>query len=77
MIFDPGYRGIMTQKDNLEGIGYGAFEGFEMIGRPEQVFLRGMLIAENGRFTGREGCGRRIFAKPYAAAYDHYRSEPL
>lgn len=77
VIFDPGYRGIMTQKDNLEGIGYGAFEGFEMIGRPEQVFLRGMLIAENGRFTGRKGCGRRIFAKPYAAAYDHYRSEPL
>ena len=73
VIYDPDYQGIITQKDNLEGIGYETFEGFEMTGRPEQVFLRGMLVAENGRFTGRRGCGHRIFAKPYAAAYKHYR----
>ena len=73
VIYDPDYQGIITQKDNLEGIGYETFEGFEMTGRPEQVFLRGMLVAENGRFTGRRGCGHRIFAKPYAAAYKHFR----
>ena len=44
-----------------------------MTGRPEQVFLRGMLVAENGRFIGSRGCGHRIYAKPYAAAYKHYR----
>ena len=73
VIYDPDYHGIITQKDNLEGIDYETFEGFEITGRPEQVYLRGMLVAENGRFIGSRGCGHRIFAKPYAAAYKHCR----
>lgn len=73
VIYDPDYRGVITQKDNLEGIGYQAFEGFEMVGRPETVLLRGKVIAEKGRFTGSKGCGQRLYARPYAAAYDHYR----
>lgn len=71
VVYDPDYRGVIAQKDNLEGIGYNAFEGFEVIGRPELVFLRGELIAREGRFTGRRGCGRRQYAACYGAAYEH------
>lgn len=73
VVYDPDYRGAFTQKGNLEGVGYHAFEGFEMVGRPELVFLRGEVVAEKGRFTGRRGGGRRLFARPYAAAYGHFK----
>lgn len=72
VVYDPDYRGRIAQEDNLEGIGYNAFEGFEMSGRPELVFLRGELIAERGRFVGRRGLGRRQYAACYGAAYGHY-----
>lgn len=70
VIYDPDYRGSITLADSREGIDYAAYEGFPMIGRPEKVFLRGTLVAENGRFVGERGCGKRVFAKPYGLAFD-------
>lgn len=69
LIYDPDYRGTITQSDNLEGLDYTVYEGFEMIGRPDKVFLRGRLVADGGRFTGDPGFGRHISASPYAQAY--------
>lgn len=72
VIFDPDYRGTITVADSLEGIDYTTFEGFPMIGRPEKVFLRGSLIAENGTYLGCKGDGRRLYAQPYALPFQHY-----
>lgn len=72
VIYDPDYRGTIMQANNLEGIGYNIFEGFEMIGRPKMVLLRGEIIAQNGKFIGKRGCGKRIYAEPYGTAYEHY-----
>lgn len=72
VIFDPDYRGTITVADSLEGIDYTTFEGFPMIGRPEKVFLRGRLIAEKGKYVGKMGDGKRLYAQPYALPFQHY-----
>lgn len=69
VIFDPTYRGIITQADNLEGLNYNTYEGFPIIGRPEKVYLRGKLIAKSGKFVGKNGDGKRLCAEPYGDAY--------
>lgn len=69
VIYDPEYRGKITLQDSYEGLDYTIFEGFPMIGRPEKVFLRGKLVAENGICFIEEGYGKRIPAHPYALAY--------
>ena len=40
--------------------------------RSQQVFLRGRLVAENGRFVGERGMGRWQKCKPYGLCYDYY-----
>lgn len=44
-----------------------------MIGRPEKVFLRGRLAAENGKFVGEKGQGKYIKAKPFGLCYDEFK----
>lgn len=69
VIFDPAYRGVMSVKNNLEGVDYCPFEGFEQKGRPETVFLRGEKIVDDGKYIGHKGQGKFIAGKPYGAAY--------
>lgn len=69
VIFDPQYKGVVRQRDNPNGIDYNIFEGREQIGRPETVLLRGKVVVENARFTGKKGQGTFIKAKPYGACY--------
>lgn len=72
VIFDPEYEGTITNADSLHGIDYSPFEGFKINGRPEQVFLRGRRIAQNGAFIGEKGKGKWQKCKPYAMCYDYY-----
>ena len=69
VIFDPNYAGTISVKNNLEGVDYCPFEGFEQIGRPETVFLRGAKIVENGKYVGEKGQGRFVPGKPFGDAY--------
>lgn len=69
VIFDPDYRGVMSVKNNLEGVDYSPFEGFEQKGRPDTVFLRGKKIVESGQYIGQKGQGRFVPGKPFGAAY--------
>jgi dihydropyrimidinase len=39
---------------------YNPYEGWTVRGVAEKVFLRGELIAEDGRFVGRQGMGRFV-----------------
>lgn len=39
---------------------YNLFEGWEVVGGPEKVFLRGNLIVDNNRWAGRPGMGKFI-----------------
>ncbi|EEG72780.1 dihydropyrimidinase [[Clostridium] hylemonae DSM 15053] len=72
VIFDPDYEGVIRNEDSLHGIDYSPFEGFPVKGRPEQVYLRGKKIAENGRFIGPKGEGKWQKCRPYAMCYDYF-----
>ncbi|HMD88393.1 MAG TPA: dihydropyrimidinase [Anaerolineaceae bacterium] len=45
---------------------YNLYEGWELVGYPEKVFLRGNLIVDGNQWFGRPGMGRYIFQKPFA-----------
>lgn len=70
VIFDPNYRGTMSVKNNLEGVDYCPFEGFEQKGRPDTVLLRGTKIVEKGTYIGQKGQGKFVPGKPFGAAYE-------
>ena len=44
---------------------YNLYEGWELTGYPESVFLRGNLIVENETWFGKPGMGRYINRKPF------------
>lgn len=69
VIFDPNYKGTISAKTNIEGVDYSPFEGFEQIGRPETVYLRGKKIVENAQYIGAKGDGKFVPGKPFGAAY--------
>jgi dihydropyrimidinase len=73
VIFDPEYRGVISVENNLEGVDYCPFEGFEQKGRAETVFLRGNLIVDGGKYVGQKGQGKFIPGKPYGSSYDSTR----
>jgi len=50
---------MISNEVSYQGIDYSAFEVFKVKGRPDQVFLRGTLMAEKGQFVGDRGQGRR------------------
>jgi len=45
---------------------YNLYEGMELVGFPEKVFLRGRLIVDGERWLGRPGMGQFLYRKPYA-----------
>ena len=75
VIFDPNFKGTITNAESYHGIDYSPFEGFPIKGRPEQVFLRGKLIAKEGKFVAEKGKGRRLTCKPYALCYTYYHKD--
>ncbi|GGZ94304.1 dihydropyrimidinase [Ignatzschineria ureiclastica] len=76
VIWDSQYEGVISNKESYQGIDYSAFEGFKVKGRPDQVFLRGTLMAEKGQFVGDKGQGRRQYAKPYGRCFDYLKHSP-
>ncbi len=45
---------------------YNLYEGWELVGFPEKVFLRGHLIVDDGKWLGRAGMGKFIKRSPFA-----------
>ena len=72
VIYNPKVSGKITFKDNYGGSDYETYEGFERSGICEKVFLRGKLVAENGKFVGEKRKGKYIKQKPYALPYERY-----
>lgn len=69
VIYDPTWKGKMTVEGSLQGVDFCSYEGMEQIGRPEQVYLRGMLTVEDGNFIGEKGQGQFVTGEPYGMAY--------
>ena len=75
VIFNPEYRGTVKHEDALMGSDYTTYDGFEQKGIAEKVFLRGNLMAENGKFVGEKGIGKQAMSKPFALAYDKFKEK--
>jgi len=43
---------------------YNLYEGWELVGFPEKVYLRGALIVDRGQWLGRAGTGRFLERPP-------------
>lgn len=72
VIYNPEVEGVIKFEDNYEGSDYDSYEGFERKGICEKVYLRGQLMAENGKFIGEKGGGRFLKQKPYSEAWKRY-----
>lgn len=58
VIYDPGYRGVVSAKTQLMNNDYSGFEGMAIEGRPSVVMVRGVVQVREGRFVGERGRGR-------------------
>lgn len=70
VIFDPEYEGIFTNADSLQGVDFSTYEGMTQKGRPDKVFLRGELVADQGKYVGNSGTGKFVPAKPFGLCYE-------
>lgn len=77
VIFDPSYKGTVKLEDSLTGSDYATYEGYEQKGIAEKVFLRGKLMAENGKFVGEKGIGKQAMSKPYAYSYNKFKEKEV
>ena len=60
VVYDPKFRGTFRQADGYSNADYSAYEGWERIGRPSVVTVRGQVQARNGKFVGTIGRGQFI-----------------
>ena len=58
VLLDPELEKTLSVKDSLIDTGWNTFDGVRVKGLPSLTMLRGEVIAENGKFTGRKGNGR-------------------
>lgn len=66
VIWDPNKKliyGVNVAKHRTD---YNLYEGWELTGFPEKVFLRGALIVDGNQWFGKRSMGRFIHRKPYA-----------
>ena len=64
VIFDPAYRGVLSQKTQLMNVDYSAFEGVPITGRADTVTLRGKVQVLTGKFTGNPTLGHMLRREP-------------
>jgi dihydropyrimidinase len=58
VVFDPEYRGTISAANHQMNVDYSAFEGWQVQGLAESVFVRGEPQVENAQFMGTMGHGR-------------------
>lgn len=66
VIWDPGQRLLYGVEHAQHRTDYNLFEGWELFGYPEQVYLRGQCIVDRERWLGRAGAGRFLHRAPFA-----------
>ena len=58
VVYDPAYRGTFGKKGSYSKVDYNAYEGWERLGRPSAVTVRGAIQVKDGEFVGTLGRGR-------------------
>jgi len=75
VVFDQNFKGKISATTSQHGVDYSPYEGFEQIGRPEKVLLRGNLIVDGGKYIAKKSQGKFIEREPYGLAYAGYSSK--
>ncbi|MGW8318391.1 MAG: dihydropyrimidinase [Candidatus Promineifilaceae bacterium] len=60
IIWDPGRRHVISAASQHMNVDYNAYEGLEVVGWPDKVFLRGREIVDSGEWLGERGAGTFI-----------------
>ena len=66
MIWDPERRVKHGEAHSQHRTDYNLFEGWDLVGYPEKVFLRGNLIVDNEHWLGKAGAGKFLRRQPGA-----------
>jgi dihydropyrimidinase len=66
VIWDPNIKVTYGVDHSHQRTDYNLFEGWELIGFPEKVFLRGEMIVDGERWFGTAGKGKYLFRQPNA-----------
>lgn len=69
VIWDPARRLTYGVAHAQHRTDYNLYEGWELVGYPEKVFLRGQLIVDQERWLGRAGMGKFLPRQPYAPVF--------
>jgi dihydropyrimidinase len=64
VVYDPDYRGKISQKTQQMNVDYSAFEGWDLEGRPSAVTVRGSVMVRDGKFVGKLGHGKLVKREP-------------
>jgi len=64
VIWDPERTTTIAAASHHSRVDYSCYEGRQVIGAPESVFLRGRRIVDRGRFVGRPGDGQFLPRAP-------------
>jgi dihydropyrimidinase len=64
VVYDPNFRGTISQKTQQMNVDYSAFEGWEIEGRPSVVTVRGKVQVRDGKFVGERGHGKFLRREP-------------
>ena len=63
VIWDPERRVTYGTAWSHHRTDYNLYEGWELVGFPEKVFLRGHLLVDHGHWHGRAGMGEYLYRK--------------
>ena len=66
VVYDPDYRGKISAATQQMDVDYSAFEGWEIVGRPSVVTVRGEVQVREGEFIGTLGRGQFLSREPTA-----------
>jgi len=66
VIWDPNKKIRFGVEYSHQRTDYNLYEGWELVGYPEKVFLRGQLLVDGDRWHGKPGMGQFIHRKPFA-----------
>jgi dihydropyrimidinase len=64
VVYDPDWRGTFSKATSHSQVDYNAYEGWERLGRPSVVTVRGAVQCRDGEFVGTIGRGRFLEREP-------------
>jgi dihydropyrimidinase len=66
VVWDPERQLTYGTAWSQQRTDYSLYEGWELVGFPERVYLRGHLLVERGQWYGHAGMGEYLYRKPSA-----------